>query len=244
MNRKIIKICYLKTRQEALSSGRVFKHITEVDTSSSYFFQLEKSHPQSKTKTNVQLPSGRVTDDPDEIKSHVRNFYRTLYTKVSTDESARDTLLSDLPSLDPVDSEDLDDQLLPEELDLAAKQLSNNKAPGLDGLSCEFYQCFWPLLKNDLLSVLNHAVACGSLPRSSQRGVISLIPKKGDLSDVANWRPVSLLNTDYKIFAKLLANRLKSRMHSVINHDQSYCVPDRSIHDNILLIKDIINCSN
>ena len=194
--------------------------------------------------TNIRLPSGTVTDNPDEIKSHVREFYRTLYSNVPTDESARDALFSDLPKLDPQDSEDLDNLLTPDELDLAVKQLSNNKAPGLDGLSCEFFQHFWPLLKNDLLSVFNHAITSGNLPQSFQRSIISLIPKKGDLSDIANWRPISLLNTDYKLFAKLLANRLKQYIECIIHYDQSYCVPGRSIYDNILLVKDIINYSN
>ena len=74
--------------------------------------------------------------------------------------------------------------------------------------------------------------------------MITLIPKKGDLLDIANWRPVSLLNTDYKIYARLLASRLKQCIHSVVHESQTYCVPGRSIFDNINLIRDILMFSN
>ena len=104
----------------------------------------------------------------------------------------------------------------------------------------EFYQVFWPILKKDFLAVLTLSLDSGSLPHSFRRAIITLLPKKGDLADILNWRPVSLLHTDYKIFAKLLAGRLKQCIGCVVDKDQSYCVPGRSIYDNINLIRDVI----
>ena len=221
-----------------------FQHINEVDTCSSYFFNLEKSHSQSKSLSSIRLSSGDLTDDPAQIKKHVRDFYQNLYSRPQTDEGALDYILNDLPSLDSVDSEDLDVPPSQAELDNAVKQLGKNKTPGLDGLTSEFFQSFWPLFKDDFLSVISYACSSGILPQSFRRAVITLIPKKGDLSEIANWRPVSLLNTDYKIFAKLLANRLKQLIGNVVHQDQSYCVPGRTIYDNISLIRDVINFCN
>ena len=153
-------------------------------------------------------------------------------------------LLSDIPTLDPHDSESLDSPINLDELNAAVQQLGKHKTPGLDGLTTEFFQSFWPILKDDFLSVLSHACSSGNLPFSLRRAIITLIPKKGDLTDIANWRPVSLLNTDYKIFAKLLANRLKLCINNVVHQDQSYCVPGRTINDNICLIKNVIDYSN
>ena len=62
--------------------------------------------------------------------------------------------------------------------------------------------------------------------------------------DIANWCPVSLLNTDYTILAKLLANRLKQCIGDVVHGDQSYCVPGQTIYNNISLIRDVINYCN
>ena len=124
--------------QGALVRSR-FQHVTEIDTCWTYFFNLEKSHSNSKTITHVRLSLGMISDKPDEIRSHVHNFYQSLYSRVQTDENAREQLLQNLSQLNSADSDDLDSQISIEELDNAIKQLGNNKSPGLDGLSSEFF---------------------------------------------------------------------------------------------------------
>ncbi|KAL7872663.1 hypothetical protein AOLI_G00117340 [Acnodon oligacanthus] len=76
-----------------------------------------------------------------------------------------------------------------------------------------------------------------------RRAVIILLPKKGGLQDIKNWRPVSLC-TDLKVFSKALAIRLRDVMGHVIHLDQTYCVPGRTISDNICLIRDVLEVSN
>lgn len=97
------------------------------------------------------------------------------------------------------------------------------------------------MLGSDLLSVLNDSLAGGLLPLSCRRAVITLLPKKGDLQEIKNWHPVSLLCSDLKLFFKALAIRLRKVVGQVIHHDQTYCVPNRSIFDNIYLIQDILD---
>ena len=99
-------------------------------------------------------------------------------------------------------------------------------------------------MKDDLFKVFQYCICSNSLPVSCKRAVISLLPKQGDLFDISNWRPVSLLNTDYKILAKVIANRLKSVISDVVRHDQCYAVPGRSIHDNLNVIRDSIMYAN
>jgi hypothetical protein len=72
-------------------------------------------------------------------------------------------------------------------------------------------------------------------------GIITLIPKKGDLTQLANWRPITLLNTDYKLITRCLAKRLTTVLPKLITTDQSYCIPNRSIHTNLHLIRDSID---
>jgi hypothetical protein len=75
-------------------------------------------------------------------------------------------------------------------------------------------------------------------------GIITLIPKKGDLTQLANWRPITLLNTDYKLVTCCLAKRLTAVLPQLITTDQSYCIPNRSIHTNLHLIRDSIDYAN
>ena len=221
-----------------------FKYTNESDSCSSFFFSLEKSNSLSKTISRIRLSSGCISEDPSEIKKHVRDFYETLYSENPSDKNALNNLSANVVTLDPSLLEDLDIHLTIEELDLAVKQLGKNRSPGLDGLTSEFYQVFWPIIRKDFLTVFTLSLESGSLPHSFRRAIITLLPKKGDLADISNWRPVSLLNTDYQIFAKLLAGRLKQCIGCVVDKDQSYCVPGRSLYHNINLIRDVIFFAN
>lgn len=70
-----------------------------------------------------------------------------------------------------------------------------------------------------------------------------MLSKKGNLQEIKNWHPVSLLCTDTKILSKALANRLEEVLEQVINLDQTYCMPGRSILDNDHLIDDVLDVS-
>ena len=67
-----------------------------------------------------------------------------------------------------------------------------------------------------------------------------LLYKRGDRRDLANWRPISLLNADYKIITKALANRLKLVLPNIIHENQSCCILRRSISDGCTAIRDAI----
>ena len=89
--------------------------------------------------------------------------------------------------------------------------MGNGKSPGNDGLPSEFYKTFWSDISEPLLKALNYGFEIGQLSVSQRRGIIKLIPKKSEeLYYIRNWRPLTLLNCDYKIAAKAIANRLKA----------------------------------
>ncbi|KAI3355856.1 hypothetical protein L3Q82_004226 [Scortum barcoo] len=79
--------------------------------------------------------------------------------------------------------------------------------------------------EEDLLEVFNDCLERGRLPLSCRRAVITLLPKKGDLQELKNWRPVSLLCTDYKIMSKVLASRLREAVLVDFFWDRLHWVP-------------------
>ena len=120
--------------------------------------------------------------------------------------------------------------------------MKSNKSPGTDGLTSEFFMFFWQNIKLLVLDSIIYAFENKQLSCEQRRGVLRLIPKKGkDLSNVKNWRPISLLNTDYKLLAHILANRLQKVLPSVISKDQSGYLKGRNISINIRSIFDIID---
>ena len=139
---------------------------------------------------------------------------------------------------------ELDAALTLGELERALQGMQCGKAPGLDGIPVDFYKSFWPEVGEDLLAMLIDSLAGGRLPVSCRRAVLTLLPKKGDLTDIRCWRPVSLLCSDYKLLSKTLANRLGKVIEQVIHPDQTYCIPGRFIFDNVSLIRDVSHVSH
>jgi len=126
---------------------------------------------------------------------------------------------------------------------MSLKQMAKGKSPGLDGLLVEFYLVFWERLGQELVDSLNHAFECRELTISEGRGIITLIPKKNkDKMLLDNWRPISLLNTDYKIATRAIASRVLKILPGIIHSDQTGYVKKRFIRQNIRLISDFIEC--
>ena len=103
---------------------------------------------------------------------------------------------------------------------------------------------FWDTLGRDLVDVINFSYSQNLLAKSMRSAILTLVFKGKDSSNkndrlyLKNWKPISLLNVDYKIGAKALANRLQKVLHYIINPDQTCNVPGRSILDNLYLIRD------
>jgi hypothetical protein len=86
---------------------------------------------------------------------------------------------------------------------------------------------------------LNESYHKGVLPESMRMSDIALIYKKKSRQDIRNYRPISLLCTDYKIVAKALAERMKRVLPNIIHKDQTSFLKDRYIGENITLFLDI-----
>ena len=124
---------------------------------------------------------------------------------------------------------------------LNIKECLKSLKTGTDGLAAELYIVFWNDVSGLLVNSLNCAYLSGSLSMTQRRGFIKLIPKKhSELYYVQNWRPISLLNCDYKIAAKSIANRMKICLPNLIN-DQTGFLKGRYIGENIRLIDSIIS---
>ena len=128
-----------------------------------------------------------------------------------------------------------------QELKEALLTFPNNKSPGLDGLSYEFYKYFWDDISDFLLDSLNEALMHGELSQSQRQNLIRLIPKKGkDRLHLKNWRPLYLGESDTKICAKVYALRLAKTLPTVIHHNQIAYVSGRFIGEGIKTIEGII----
>ena len=209
-----------------------------------YFFNLERRNYNHKTIRELKYPDGTLVTKEDEILKEIEIFYNDLYTSSTSVENALfQSFIANLeiPKLEDSVSSELEGEITLRECKDILCTFSSGKSPGEDGFTWEFYNCFFDLLGQDLVDCFNASYRAGEMSLSQRRGLITLIPKEdSDLSTLANWRPITLLNLDYKIASKIIARRLEKVLALLINPDQTGFIKGRYIGQNIRLINDIL----
>ena len=112
--------------------------------------------------------------------------------------------------------------------------MDSGKSPGSGGFICEFYKFFWDYVKQNVVESINYGFENRQLSICQRRSIITLVPKKDKPTNLlGNLRPISLLNTDYKISTKAIAKRLEAVLPLVINADQTGYIKGRYIGENL-----------
>ncbi|KAM7312497.1 hypothetical protein ISCGN_009402 [Ixodes scapularis] len=176
---------------------------------------------------SVHLADGSLSEDPREIGAVFRNFFSSLFcsnpaVNISNFAERVRLFCGDLPACPDDLGSSLFRPTTREELFDVLRAMKVGSAPGPDGLPAEFYVTFWDVLANPLVQLVNGFLETGEVPPSFRRGRVILLPKEdGSSSDPAAWRPITLLNADYKIVASLLVSRLRTVMPHVLSSENA-----------------------
>ena len=213
------------------------------DTNSKLFLNLEKSRAEQKCIRRLEKEDGSITTDAKEIMEEEYSYYKKLYTSsTKKNHENKDLFTTESPKISEEYHQDLTSEITEDEIWKIIKTSPLNKSPGIDGFTTEFYIEFWPWIKDYMIQSFRTSLDKGFLSTTQRRGVISMIPKPGkDLDKLKNWRPITLLNQDYKIIAKVMANRCKKLLPSIIGTDQSGFVEHRYIGCNIMRLHNLID---
>ncbi|SAL96840.1 hypothetical protein, partial, partial [Absidia glauca] len=203
-----------------------------------YFYRVIKQRTAQQTILSLKASrSGQRITNNSEILEEARLFYRKLYRPTEVDHDAIDHLLSHIPDTATMDTDTAATLIRPTS-DLELKGLINHsplgKSPGLDGLPFELYKLLFSL-SSDAAGLFRRVLDLaldGSFPHSWTSTRMILLFKKGDPELLKNWRPLSLINTDAKLFTKMITNRLNVHLPNMINPYQTGFMPKRLISDN------------
>ena len=242
-----------KLQYNTLHTYKIEKNI--LRSKQKYYELGEKAHKilswqlrreeSSRTINSIETDTGSVSYNPTEINDSFRQYYTQLYTSEPPESLSKiDDFLStiDLPKLGQEDRNSLDLPFTLKEIEKALGSLQAGKSPGEDGFPPEFYREFKDLLLPLLMDVINLASATQTLPDSFSIAIITVIHKKNrDPLKCSSYRPISLLNTDYKLISKAMANRIGHYLPQLINADQCGFISKRSSANNLCRLFNIIH---
>ena len=224
------------------SRGNLYEH---GDKAGRLLAHQLKSRSASQSIPQIRESSGTLTTDPKSINNAFMAFYSQLYTSEAPED---DSSLLDffskqtIPQISPEDCCSLDQTLTLGEISSAIQLMQSGKSPGPDGFPVEFFKKFSDQLAPLLREMFEDSLQEGVLPPTLTQASISLLLKKDkDPTYCSSYRPISLLNVDIKILAKVLAGRLEVVLPTVISEDQTGFIKNRHSFANVRRLLGIVN---
>lgn len=186
-----------------------------------------------------------IISDEIAVKQAFVTHYRTLFSvrEPTCSKHQLDNYLSCLPQLDDAAITWLELPITTEEVESALSMLQSKKSPGPDGLGAEFYHHFKRELVVVLWNLFTEAYHLKALPPSFLRTHTVLLPKSDDvakLRQVTGYRPITLCNCDYKIYAKILTSRMQTVIGNLVGDHQTCGIKGRSIQANVHIARSIL----
>ena len=215
------------------------------DNVNAEFFAYYKSGHSSSCMRQLQREDGSITKDINEMREIATSFYKNL---LNTQQFSVEQLQKRKIVLDCLEhkvsnemAEALVKPISSAEVRAALVAIGKNVWPGKDGLSPDFFLEYWDDIADVFTASLQEVFKLGRMPAEWNEGMIYLIPKlEGVVDDIKKWRPITLLNTVYKVYAKLLATRLQPFLPHIVHKTQTGFIQERSIFDNIFMFWEMI----
>ena len=214
----------------------------EGDRNTAYFHKMASSRQAVNHIHYLFDVNGSRLDSLSAIQNHCVDYFENLLGGIQGPTMFAQEDISALLSASsqaPI-QHGLDSPFTAEEIKAAFFSLPKNKASGPDGYSAEFFCSCWSFVGVEITAAVAEFFSSGQLLKQWNATSLVLIPKIPNASSVADFRPISCLNTVYKVISSLLAGRLKAVLPSIIGHSQSAFMPGRLLLENVLLATEII----
>ena len=191
----------------------------------------------------------KVIADQKGVENLIFGFYNNLFENKddeldfqSIEEFMSPNDISNVPKLSESQKSNMEGKITLDEMTRYLKKSKNNVSPGSSGFTNEFYKFFWRDIKHFVINAVEFAFENNRLSVSQNLGIISIIPKgEKDKRFLTNWRPLTLLNTLYKLMSGCIAERIKPALNSLIHPDQKGFVAGRYIGEAIRTTYDIMH---
>ena len=218
------------------------------DKPTKYFLNLEKHNYNKKCIYRLKAKHDKMISGRENVLKEMTSFYSNLYKQENTGNQGSPDYVEgiNIPKITDQMKQKLDEPITEIELSTALKNMKDGVAPGNDGIPPEFYKMFWSKIKSFMLELYEEIVKEGLFHLSARRGIITLIEKQGRHPlQLKNWRPISLLTGDLKLFSKVITHRLQTVVSDLIHTSQTGFMAGRFIGENIIKLLNMIDyCNN
>eukprot|EP00253_Pinus_taeda_P019808 PITA_19808 len=217
--------------------------LKEGDKNTAYF---HKQATVRKVRNNVNAitdSQGSQHNDQESIKRVAFLHFKSLLME-NQEETDYAALLQHLPKgISQEANDSLNREITEEEIRKAIWTLQPDNSPGPDGFPINFYRDHWHLIKKYLAKMPRGIQRKGKMGGFTNSTFLALIPKENRPTSFSRFRPISLCNSSYKIFTKIIASRLQPLLPSLISENQGGFLSNRKIHDSITLVQEAIHSS-
>ena len=209
-------------------------HLKSGDNNTRFFHNKASQRFRRNRIVGLLDESNLWCTDRAQVENIILAFYSSLFTST---RPAEDHAILEVIQL--VVNEDMNISLTREftrqEVDLALKEMAPLKAPRPDGMPPLFFQSFWHLIGDDVSKAVLDCLNSYHIPKEFNYTFVTLIPKVKNPEKISKFRPINLCNVIYKLISKVLANRLKPLLPSIVSENQSAFQAGRVITDNLLM---------
>ncbi|XP_010495447.1 PREDICTED: uncharacterized protein LOC104772543 [Camelina sativa] len=220
--------------------------LKEGDLNTSYFHKMCQSRANYNTIRSFMLDTGELLLDPEQMSIHAISHFQAILGPENLPQCSIRSSLAWFQNLNPFRISSHHSQLMlmvptPPDITKVMHKLNPNKAPGPDGYTLGFYKAVWSTLGPEVISSITQFFHSSFLPSSTNATILALIPKKPGASSIKDYRPISCLNTLYKVVSKLLVAKIKPILPSLILPNQTAFLTDRLLLENTVLAAEIVN---
>ena len=187
-----------------------------------YFLRLCKTQQALRNITTVVTDDGKFIRGNKPILDVCETHFRKLYeAKLHKDRNLHAFVAKEnVPCLSENEMIACEGRITMQECKEALDKVARNKAAGISGFTAEFFVFSWNNVGNMMVDYFNHAKEEGELFISHRKGIVTLIPKKGNQMQLKNKRPICLLDVVYKIIATVIASRLGNVIDKIVHSNQ------------------------
>ncbi|GJY44030.1 RNA-directed DNA polymerase, eukaryota [Tanacetum coccineum] len=210
----------------------------EGDENSKFFHGIVNRKRVHLSVKGVMV-DGEWVDEPNRVKEEFRSHFANRFQDTGV---SRCRLNFRFPSRLTADQiSDLEKPVSSDEIRKAVWSCGENKSPGPDGFTFEFFRKYWDSIGPDMCVAVEWFFRHNSFAKGCNASFITLIPKSQDPKTVSDFRPISLIGSLYKVVTKILAIRLSSVISDLISDVQTAFLPNRQILDGPFIINELLS---